>query len=81
VQVDVQDTGVGILPEHLDQVTEPFFTTKRDSSGTGLGLAICRRIVEEHSGDMNIESPGKDQGATVRVVFPVNGSRIHTLKE
>jgi PAS domain S-box-containing protein len=81
VQVEVQDTGAGILPEHMDQLTEPFFTTKQDGSGAGLGLAICRRIVEEHSGALEITSPGKDQGATVRVVLPVNGSRVHTLQE
>ena len=43
VVIEVEDTGVGIPPEHLERVTEPFFSTKAEGKGTGLGLAICRR--------------------------------------
>ena len=42
VQVSIEDTGAGILPEHMDKIFDPFFTTKRD--GTGLGLAVCHGI-------------------------------------
>jgi signal transduction histidine kinase len=70
VVVEVADTGVGIAPEHLERVTDPFFTTKPEGKGTGLGLAICRRIVEQHQGTLRIESrPG--EGTTVRVTLPV----------
>jgi signal transduction histidine kinase len=56
--VNVQDTGVGIAPEHLDRLFEPFFTTKKH--GTGLGLAISRRILQEHHGQIHVQSdPGK----------------------
>ncbi len=69
VVVEVGDTGVGIPPENLARVTEPFFTTKGDK-GTGLGLAICKRIVQEHEGTLGVESePGR--GTTVRVALPV----------
>lgn len=74
VLVDVQDTGVGILAETIDQVTDPFYTTKPEGKGTGLGLSICRRIIEEHNGAMAISSPGKDQGVLVHVRIPINGN-------
>jgi signal transduction histidine kinase len=80
VVVEVEDTGVGIPPEHLPRVTEPFFTTKPEGKGTGLGLAICRRIVEQHHGTLQIESrPG--EGTTVRVTLPVrDGANVAGLR-
>lgn len=70
VVIEVADTGVGIAPEDLPKVMEPFFTTKPEGKGTGLGLAICRRIVQEHHGMLDIMSEvGK--GTTVRIVLPV----------
>ena len=79
VLIEVIDNGVGILPEHMSRVTEPFFTTKEDGKGTGLGLAICRRIAHEHGGKLEIESEvGK--GTTVRVALPVrNNANVATL--
>ena len=74
VVIEFADTGVGILPEHLRRVMEPFFTTKEEGKGTGLGLAICRRAVQEHGGAIQITSEvGK--GTTVRIVLPIeNGA-------
>jgi PAS domain S-box-containing protein len=58
VQIDVQDTGVGIPKELQEQVFQPFFTTKKE--GVGLGLAICNRLVKENGGRINVNStPGK----------------------
>jgi two-component system, LuxR family, sensor kinase FixL len=72
VTVEVADTGVGIAPEHLPRVMEPFFTTKDEGKGTGLGLAVCRRIVQEHRGTIEISSePG--QGTRVRITLPAGG--------
>ena len=69
--IEFADTGVGIPPEHLPRVMEPFFTTKEEGKGTGLGLAICRRAIQEHGGEMQITSEcGK--GTTVRIVLPVD---------
>jgi PAS domain S-box-containing protein len=74
VTIQVADTGVGISPQDLARVTEPFFTTKPEGKGTGLGLAICKRIVQEHRGDFEIMSdPGK--GTTVRITLPESASK------
>lgn len=70
VVIEVTDTGVGIPPELLARIGEPFFTTKEEGKGTGLGLAICRRIVHEHAGRLEIDSQ-VSKGTTVRVTLPV----------
>jgi PAS domain S-box-containing protein len=70
VVLECTDSGVGIAPEHLERVGEPFFTTKGESKGTGLGMAICRRIIREHSGTLELASE-LGQGTTVRVLLPV----------
>ena len=67
VKLEVIDKGEGISSEILDKVWEPFFTNKCD--GTGLGLSICRKIVEEHSGTIRIDSE-VDKGTVVTVMFP-----------
>ena len=54
LNIQIQDTGVGIAPENLARLFEPFFTTKKN--GTGLGLAICRRIIHEHHGSIHAQS-------------------------
>jgi two-component system NtrC family sensor kinase len=52
----VADNGRGIPQEHLKQVFEPFFTTKSEGEGTGLGLSIVRNIVEQHRGEIGVQS-------------------------
>jgi nitrogen fixation/metabolism regulation signal transduction histidine kinase len=54
VKIDVADTGTGIPLENLPKIFEPYFSTKE--TGTGLGLAIVKRIVEDHSGKIEVES-------------------------
>ena len=67
VKVQVSDTGVGIRQDHLNSIFDPFFTTK--PQGTGLGLSIVYRIVEEHGGEIDVESElGK--GTTFVVLLP-----------
>jgi len=67
LHVTLHDTGPGFTPEHLDQVRDPFFTTK--DQGTGLGLALVNTIFESHGIEMHL-SNGQDGGARVDVIFP-----------
>jgi signal transduction histidine kinase len=64
--ITVADRGVGIRPEELAQVFEPYFTTRR--SGTGLGLPIARNIVEGLGGTLRVRS--SDGGTTVEIDLP-----------
>jgi len=56
IAVTVQDDGVGIPPEALPKLFDPFYTTKRPGGGTGLGLSICTAIVREHGGSIDVET-------------------------
>jgi len=84
VTVVVQDYGGGIEPEHLHRIFDPFFTTKAkprtgQHKGTGLGLAVSYGIMQEHGGEMQVES-AVGVGTTFRLVFPapaaVSASRM-----
>ncbi|QRK12773.1 GAF domain-containing protein [Archangium violaceum] len=66
LRIDVADQGCGIPTELVHRVFEPFFTTK--AQGTGLGLAVVKRIIEEHHGEMTLESaPGRGTTFTFRL--------------
>ena len=66
------DGGEGIEPDLMDQVFDPFFTTKPIGKGTGLGLWASLRIVNEHGGQLKLESlPG--QGTTATIELPIKG--------
>lgn len=70
VRVTIEDEGQGMTEEVRQRVTEPFFTTRVATGGTGLGLSICARIIQHHSGRMEIASqPGI--GTQVSVWLPV----------
>jgi len=70
VEVRFADTGVGVPPERLNRIFEPFYTTRAEEGGTGLGLAVSYGIVEIHQGTLTVESePGK--GATFIIRLPL----------
>jgi signal transduction histidine kinase len=81
--IEIADTGVGIPPEILLKVFEPFYTTKPEGKGTGLGLAICRRIAEAHHGTLNITSEGGlGNGTRVCITLPFsNGCNSACLRD
>lgn len=71
--IEFSDSGVGIKKENLENILEPFFTTKEAGKGTGLGLSICREIVRRHHGEIYVESEGEGRGAKFTVMLPLNG--------
>lgn len=56
VRIEVEDTGSGIAPEHLERVFQPFFSTRAPGSGSGLGLSVCHNVVRAHGGRIDVES-------------------------
>jgi len=68
VVMSIEDTGPGIAMELLPNVFDPFFTTKE--AGTGLGLSIVRKIVDQHGGDVDIQS-ARGKGARIVVSIPM----------
>jgi signal transduction histidine kinase len=69
IDVSVADTGVGIKPDHLARVFEQFFTTKGPEDGSGLGLSIVHGIVNDHGGQIDVEST-QGQGTEFRISLP-----------
>jgi signal transduction histidine kinase len=70
-RIKIQDTGIGISPENLKRIFNPFFTTK--DKGTGLGLAIVRKIIKGHKGTIAIESQ-EGKGTRVEILLPRQAS-------
>jgi C4-dicarboxylate-specific signal transduction histidine kinase len=74
VTVAVSDTGVGIPPENIEKLWDPFFTTKQVGKGTGLGLAVTHGIVKMHRGQCMVESNADaaagPTGTTFRITLP-----------
>jgi signal transduction histidine kinase len=67
VEIDVEDNGVGIPPEHLSKIFDLYFTTKE--KGSGIGLSMVYRIVQLHDGEVEVQStPGR--GTRFRLIFP-----------
>ncbi|MEW6657954.1 MAG: HAMP domain-containing sensor histidine kinase [Thermodesulfobacteriota bacterium] len=70
LKVEVEDTGIGIEPEDLPHIFEPFYTTKEVGRGTGLGLSVSYSIAQKHGGHIEVKSQ-KGLGSTFTVVLPL----------
>ncbi len=71
IKLDISDNGVGIDPDDLPHIFEPFFSAKQKASGIGLGLAIVYGIIQSHNGRVDVASgPGK--GTTVSIILPLS---------
>lgn len=68
--IEATNTGIGIGPKNLPRVAEPLFTTRPLGTWTGLGFSNCRRIIEDHDGQVTISSE-VGRGTTVRISLPV----------
>ncbi len=81
VMVAITDSGVGIAPEHVGRIYDPFFTTKTaakegERRGTGLGLAVTYGIMQEHAGKIHVESQ-LGAGTTFALEFPLKEAPAH----
>ena len=69
-QIEIEDSGKGVLDDDLGKIFEPLFTTKQE--GTGLGLASCKKIVEQHGGSISV----KNHPTTFTVILPIENKSI-----
>ena len=75
VHVAIRDSGKGVPKEKLEKIFDPGFTTKGVGVGTGLGLSICYKIMQDHRGEILVETEvGK--GSTFTVVFPADLDKL-----
>ncbi|HPM03656.1 MAG TPA: ATP-binding protein, partial [Candidatus Cloacimonadota bacterium] len=68
-KISIKDNGVGINPDNLDKIFEPYFTTKKSGEGTGLGLSVVLGIVNTHKGTIRVKSE-LDKGPEFSVYLP-----------
>ena len=74
VAVTIKDTGIGIKSADLEQIFQPFYTTKAEVKGTGLGLSVSYGIIQNHQGEIRVTSlPG--EGSTFTVLLPIAGRK------
>jgi signal transduction histidine kinase len=78
VQIEFTDTGCGIPPEHLENIFNPFFTTKH--KGSGLGLSISSQIIQEHQGYIDVQSR-LDAGSSFYVNLPLHRDKVPRKRE
>jgi signal transduction histidine kinase len=77
IRIILSDSGEGIAPENLSRIFSPFFTTRQQ--GTGLGLSITQRIVEQHNGEISVQSSsGKGAEFTIKLPFDLKDSGVRS---
>jgi signal transduction histidine kinase len=73
VDIRVEDNGSGILPDQINRIFDPYFTTKQGKNGTGLGLYITKKVVEDHNGSIKVDStPSVGAVFTIRLPLSAN---------
>ena len=76
IVIEIKDTGIGISPEYLSNVFDPFFSTK-GTQGTGLGLSISYGIIKRHNGKIEVKS-NVGVGTTFIIALPIYTSKEDT---
>ena len=71
IEILVKDNGIGMEADVIEKVFDPFFTTKRVRKGTGLGMSIVYGIIQDHGGDISVEST-KGEGSAFTVTMPLD---------
>ena len=72
LKVIIRDQGCGIEEEDINNIYDPFFSTKEEGEGSGLGLSISLGIIESHHGDLNIRNNSADvKGITATLILPM----------
>ena len=74
IKIEVKDTGIGISPQNIETIFEPYFTTKAVGEGTGMGLAVVHGIVESYGGKIKVESQ-LNKGTNFAVYLPITKKR------
>lgn len=70
VKVKISDNGMGMSPDKLKRIFEPFYTTKEPNRGTGLGLSVSHRVIRQHGGDVQVESE-QNVGTSFLILLPI----------
>lgn len=73
IEIEINDTGCGIAPEHLPFIFDPFFTTKPKDKGTGMGLSAAMGTIQQHKGNIRVYSE-LGHGSSFKVTLPLSGS-------
>ncbi len=76
VKLEVSDTGIGIPPESLNKIFDPFFSSKKEGQGTGLGLSVVRDIIKSLHGYVDVKSK-ENHGTTFRVFIPMCDEKVN----
>jgi signal transduction histidine kinase len=75
--LDVEDTGPGIEPKHLEHIFKPFYSTQNTGQGSGLGLALVDRVIREHDGHIEVDTE-VGRGAIFHLTLPARVVVSHT---
>jgi len=77
-EIAFADTGAGIPQEHRENIFQPYFTTKKE--GTGLGLSIVNRVIEDHGGQIRVESE-EGRGTTITLTLPISDEQVEQTSQ
>lgn len=79
VSIEISDTGIGIKPDDLERIFEPFFSTRK-KGGTGLGLWVTQDLVRHHGGRIEVMSE-EGRGTTFQIILPIDSPALDEDEE